>query len=126
MRPDMDEKIPKIPTREITEPATYLNRRTFMRAGILAATVAATGGAYRAFFSPRRRPVTAAKGASTLPTSRAAFPTVGPSSIAEMHAITEPQTTFDDITHYNNFYEFSTDKAEVADAAAGFITRPWT
>jgi len=122
----MDEKIPKIPSREITEPEAYLNRRTFMRAGILAASVAATGGAYRAFFSPKRRPVTAAKGASTLPTSRGAFPPVGPSSIADMHAISEPQTSLGDITHYNNFYEFSTDKAEVADEAAAFITRPWT
>ncbi|MGA3066862.1 MAG: protein-methionine-sulfoxide reductase catalytic subunit MsrP, partial [Tepidisphaeraceae bacterium] len=35
------------------------------------------------------------------------------------------KTSFDDITHYNNFYEFSTDKESVAAAAAGFVTRPW-
>lgn len=29
-------------------------------------------------------------------------------------------------SRYNNFYEFSTDKEDVADVAAGFRTRPWT
>jgi len=32
----------------------------------------------------------------------------------------------EDITNYNNFYEFSTEKRAVASAAQGFITRPWT
>jgi sulfoxide reductase catalytic subunit YedY len=35
-------------------------------------------------------------------------------------------TSYKDITNYNNFYEFSTDKEAVASAAAGFVTRPWT
>ena len=39
--------------------------------------------------------------------------------------VDEPRTSFQDITHYNNFYEFSLDKESVADAATGFITRPW-
>jgi sulfoxide reductase catalytic subunit YedY len=38
----------------------------------------------------------------------------------------DTQTTYDDITHYNNFYEFSTAKGEVAVAAEGFVSRPWT
>ena len=37
----------------------------------------------------------------------------------------EPETSFEDITHYNNFYEFSTDKEGVASAAAGFDTKGW-
>jgi len=32
----------------------------------------------------------------------------------------------EDITNYNNFYEFSTSKGSVASAAKGFVTRPWT
>jgi sulfoxide reductase catalytic subunit YedY len=39
--------------------------------------------------------------------------------------VDEPQTPFDDITHYNNFYEFSTDKESVAPAAANFDTTGW-
>ena len=38
----------------------------------------------------------------------------------------EPLTSLEDITNYNNFYEFSTVKEEVASAARGFVTRPWT
>jgi len=37
----------KILAREITDPAVYFNRRTFMRAGILAASAVATGTIYR-------------------------------------------------------------------------------
>ena len=37
----------------------------------------------------------------------------------------EPATSFQDITHYNNFYEFSTAKEGVAPAAAGFETKGW-
>src|SRR5205814_1660285 len=33
---------------------------------------------------------------------------------------------FEDITNYNNFYEFSTDKQAVAQVAKNFVTRPWT
>ena len=39
--------------------------------------------------------------------------------------VDEPETSFEDITHYNNFYEFSTDKEGVAAAAEGFDTKGW-
>jgi sulfoxide reductase catalytic subunit YedY len=40
--------------------------------------------------------------------------------------LSEARTSYQDITHYNNFYEFSTDKQAVAQKARGFVTRPWT
>jgi len=39
---------------------------------------------------------------------------------------TEEQTPFQDITTYNNFYEFGTDKGDPARNAGKFKTRPWT
>jgi sulfoxide reductase catalytic subunit YedY len=39
--------------------------------------------------------------------------------------VDEPETSFQDITHYNNFYEFTTDKQGVADASANFKTNDW-
>ena len=36
-----------------------------------------------------------------------------------------PVNEYLDITHYNNFYEFSTDKGAVAVKAQNFITSPW-
>ena len=38
----------------------------------------------------------------------------------------EKQTPYKDITNYNNYYEFSTDKYEPASLAQKFRTRPWT
>jgi len=42
------------------------------------------------------------------------------------YSTTEKQTPFNDITHYNNYYEFSTDKYEPAELAKNFNPRPWT
>ena len=39
---------------------------------------------------------------------------------------TEARNSFEDITHYNNFYEFGLDKSDPADNSAGFRPRPWT
>jgi len=39
---------------------------------------------------------------------------------------TEKETPYKDVTNYNNFYEFSTDKYEPANLARNFKTRPWT
>ena len=38
---------------------------------------------------------------------------------------TEQQTPFEDVTHYNNFYELATDKLSPARLAEKFKTRPW-
>jgi sulfoxide reductase catalytic subunit YedY len=37
----------------------------------------------------------------------------------------DPLNTFDQITHYNNYYEFSLDKEAVADVSKNFTTSPW-
>ncbi len=34
--------------------------------------------------------------------------------------------SYEEITNYNNYYEFSTDKLGVAEMAAKFVARPWT
>lgn len=99
------QKLRSIPSREITDQQLYLNRRTFMRGGILAGSVAATAWVYRKLnSSPASRASVAGRGAG----------------------MEEVKTPLEDITHYNNFYEFSTGKESVAVEAAGFITRPWT
>src|SRR5690606_28230793 len=38
----------------------------------------------------------------------------------------EKLTAYDDITTYNNFYEFGTDKSDPARHAGSLKTRPWT
>jgi methionine sulfoxide reductase catalytic subunit len=106
------KKFPEPLPSEITPEHIYLNRRNFIRAGLVAGTVAATGLTYR-FFNP---------------------PPVGETPTAEI-ANVEPKpadnslgtpNSFEDITNYNNFYEFSTDKRAVAKRAQRLVTRPWT
>ena len=109
----------KIPDNEITDPAFYFSRRTFIRTGIAAATVVATGLVYR-----QLNPV--AKGTVNTPLIKGLVtnPAVAAAD-ATGFRVAEPETSLQDITHYNNFYEFSTDKEGVAPAATGFNTNGW-
>ncbi len=84
---------------------------------MLAATTAATGLIYRRFAVPPLPPVKGQKIEGVQAAEQAASfpPPAG-----------EARTSYEEITNYNNFYEFSTDKRAVAEEAEGFITRPWT
>jgi sulfoxide reductase catalytic subunit YedY len=111
---------------EITSESTYLNRRSFLRAAALAGSVLTTGFIYRKL----NRVSTGGAETATLDNVIAATaPTTQQNDIPNLAAafkVDEPKTPFNKITHYNNFYEFSTDKEEVAEAAAQFVARPWT
>jgi sulfoxide reductase catalytic subunit YedY len=121
---------------EITDEGTYLNRRTFLRAGILAASATATGWVYRKL-NPRprqtesRRPLgdlAVVPSAEPAPADAGPAPSTRPAAPSENTAgfvTDERRTGFWDITHYNNFYEFSLDKEAVAEMAAQFVWRPW-
>ena len=91
-----------------------MNRRNFIRAGLLAGTAAVTGLTYR-FFNPQSSPVVD----STPPPISNLQP--GGTAIEA-----GKPNTFEEITNYNNFYEFSTDKRAVAEESKKLITRPWT
>ncbi|MDQ1592452.1 MAG: methionine sulfoxide reductase catalytic subunit, partial [Pyrinomonadaceae bacterium] len=106
-----------IKSSEITDKKLYLTRRNFMRAAALAGTTAATGLVYRRFAVPAPPPV---KGERIENVQTAEHATSFPPPPGEA------RTSYEEITNYNNFYEFSTGKTEVAGAARGFVTRPWT
>ncbi len=46
--------------------------------------------------------------------------------VKSQYSTTEKPTSLKDITNYNNYYEFSTDKYEPAGLSKNFRTRPWT
>ena len=48
-----------------------------------------------------------------------------PASSAGTDELGDPLNSFEDITNYNNYYEFTTDKAKVAELAKGYPTSPW-
>lgn len=102
----------KIKSSEITPENLYLNRRSFLRAGLLAGTTLATAGVYR-FFNPP-----APKDIVTAEIQNIAKP--------ENFRAEDAPNSFEEITNYNNFYEFSTSKTAVARESENFVTTPWT
>ena len=101
----------EIPSSEITPRSVYLNRRKFLAGAAAAGAVALAG---RAAGDMLRPGIAYADGAKLSVTSRSPFST------------TEQMTSFEDITHYNNYYEFGTDKYSPAKNAQALRTRPWS
>jgi sulfoxide reductase catalytic subunit YedY len=103
--------------REITPPELYLNRRTVMRGGVVAASAAATAWLYRKL-----------NGVEQVTTERPVLAELvkAKPSVANGFWVDEEMTPRASILNYNNFYEFSTDKDGVAKAAADFKTAGWT
>jgi sulfoxide reductase catalytic subunit YedY len=97
---------PDIPASEITPAPLYARRREFLLAGAALAAAASIGGPG----GPG-----AARAATRLPDVRKSPLSTG-----------EEQTSHKDITTYNNYYEFGTDKDEPADNAHTLRTRPWS
>ena len=106
------KKVSAIPSSEITSQSLYLNRRKFLAATALAGTAAATGlGLKQLAFPPR---------------AALAAPVPKIDGIQKSQfSTTEKITPYNDVTHYNNYYEFSTDKEGPAELAKNFRTRPW-
>jgi methionine sulfoxide reductase catalytic subunit len=108
-----------IPSSEITDERWYLKRRDFLRVtggAVLgaAAAVAACGSG---------------TSAESLESAAPAGPTAGvPIGNISKRVVTtnEPLNAFQEITNYNNFYEFGTGKSDPARYAGRMTTRPWT
>jgi sulfoxide reductase catalytic subunit YedY len=95
----------KIYPSEITPEHVYINRRKFLvGAGALVASWALGGCACPQ--EPTQQP----------PPSEA---------VVETEDLTSELNSFEEITTYNNFYEFSLSKTEVARLAEDFVTSPW-
>lgn len=98
----------KIKSSEITPEHIYRSRRKFIAsAGTITATsllLGACGGSSAASVEPN-----------------------GPLTVSsETDELGDDLTSYEAITTYNNFYEFSTDKEEVAPLSREFRTDPWT
>ncbi|HWT00531.1 MAG TPA: protein-methionine-sulfoxide reductase catalytic subunit MsrP [Pyrinomonadaceae bacterium] len=104
---------------EITPKKLYLTRRAFLRGAGLLATTAATGFIYRQVNTPPQPRMEGEKFLNVVKPAPL-------QAVSSGYAVNEKPTSFEDITGYNNFYEFTTDKVGVAGVAAGFVTRPWT
>jgi methionine sulfoxide reductase catalytic subunit len=99
-----------IPPSEITPKDTYLNRRKFMLGAAALGVAAAAAERLSHFATPSE-----VRAATKLTTVKSPLSTTG-----------ETPTTYKDITTYNNFYEFGTDKSDPSENAHTLQTRPWS
>jgi sulfoxide reductase catalytic subunit YedY len=90
---------------EITAEAAYFNRRQLLAAGIGGAALLALGD--KAGAAPRNL--------ATLKAPR-----------NEAMSISETPNSYEDITTYNNYYEFGTGKADPAEQSVNFDPAPWS
>jgi len=96
-----------VPSSEITSESAYLSRRDFLKTlGIVSAS------ALLAACAPN---VSQAVATEDVP--------VDPSLVDDLG---NPANTYQEITNYNNYYEFTTDKEGVAPLAQKFNPTPWT
>jgi sulfoxide reductase catalytic subunit YedY len=105
------KKAADIASSEITPKSLYLNRRKFLVGAAVAGAAAVAGVGLREMASPSEvvRANTKIDGLQKSPFST-----------------DEKITPYKDVTNYNNYYEFSTDKYEPAGLSKNFRTRPWT
>jgi len=96
---------------DITPKSVYLNRRQILRAMGIAGAAVVGGKVLSNLVFP---PATVNAGTKLNVALKSPFST------------SEKMNTFDDVTHYNNFYEFGTDKGEPSRNAGKFRTSPWT
>ena len=101
------KKPPDIRPSEITSQRNYLNRRDFIRAGAIA------GGTL----------LTPAAMSAVVPEARLAKL---PGVVESSYSTDETPNSYDDITTYNNYYEFGTGKDDPVVYAHDFEPRPWT
>jgi methionine sulfoxide reductase catalytic subunit len=103
---------------KITDKQTYLNRRVFMQAAVLAGTATASTLLYRRLNPPAAEPVKREKLDAAADASKT-------EALKNGYAVQDQLTPIEAITTYNNFYEFDTSKGGVATEAKGFVSRPW-
>ncbi len=103
-----------IRSSEITDQKLYLNRRDFVRAAMIAGGAAAGAGVFSLVDS-------ALLAAEPAPHGRK-LDNVGKSPLS---IVNEKMNTWDEITTYNNFYEFGTDKESPSLYAKSLRTEPW-
>jgi sulfoxide reductase catalytic subunit YedY len=88
---------PEIRYSAVTPKSVYVNRRRFFTSAIGAGLLAAPAGAGTKLSGLRKSPF----------------------------STTEKETSYQDVTTYNNFYEFGTSKDQPARLAKNFRTSPW-
>jgi sulfoxide reductase catalytic subunit YedY len=106
---------------QVTPYPTFINRRRWLKAAGLFTSAAATATAYR-FFHPVDHGVVLPPQIDNVATSP-----LGHSDLIDAGFVTsDSKSSIYDITHLNNFHEFSSDQNAVARVASDFKTDDWS
>jgi sulfoxide reductase catalytic subunit YedY len=105
------KKAEEIRGSEITPKWLYVNRRRFLTGGLGVAAGALAGRTLKELAWPAQRVMAGSK----LNVAR-----------KSPFSTNEEVTPYDNVTHYNNFYEFGAGKEEPAEKAKNFRTSPWS
>ncbi len=105
------KKTSDITGSDITDYNTYLERRQFLRGASTSALAAGVAGIMSGLFLP-------------------GTPAHAGEKLEGVHksplSTDEALTPYKDVTQYNNFYEFGTDKSDPAKLAKDFRSTPWS
>ena len=102
------KKAHELKSSEITPQKHYLNRRQFLKTSAMGSAFIAASTLFsinNAHAQNKNKKLIARK---------------------SKYSTTEKQTPYDDVTTYNNFYEFGTDKGDPAKNSENFKPSPWT
>src|SRR5439155_13039822 len=94
---------------DVTPRDVYLNRRKFLRGLGIAGAAAVAGERLYSALAPQ-----------------VAYAGTKLTTVKSPYTVDEKITSMNDVTHYNNFYEFGMDKGDPAKNAQKFHTSPWT
>jgi len=101
---------PELTYVDVTPKNLYFNRRNFLRGLSIAGAATLVGERFASILSHT---------GSIQANSKLA-------TVKSNYTVEEKVTSENDVTHYNNFYEFGTDKGDPAKNAQNFRTSPWT
>src|ERR1700756_1144158 len=103
------ERKPDLTPAEVTPKEVYVNRRKFLEGLGLAGAAALAGQRLYSALTPQ-----------------VAYAGPKLTTVKNAYTLAEKINSMNDVTHYNNFYEFGTDKADPSRNAQKFVTSPWT
>ena len=95
---------------DVTPKDVYFNRRNFLTGLGVAGAAALIGQRFASILSPTEKVLALTK----------------LTTVKSPYTVDEKISSMNDVTHYNNFYEFGSDKSDPAKNAQNFRTAPWT
>ena len=101
---------PELTYADVTPKNLYFNRRNFLRGLSIAGAATLVGERFASILS---HPGSIQANSKLV-------------TVKSNYTVDEKVTSENDVTHYNNFYEFGTDKGDPAKNAQNFRTSPWT